>query len=440
MKRLVIAGTGSGVGKTTIATGLMAAFTAAGRDVAGFKAGPDFIDPSYHALATPRGSTNLDAFLCGEDLIAPMFVRHAAGSDIAVVEGVMGLFDGVTGTEGVASTGHVAKLIDAPVVLVVDASSMGRSVAAVVHGFTTFDPEVRIAGVIANRVGSDRHARIVRDALDRIGVPVLGAIPRDDALGVPSRHLGLIPAGERRTEAEQTVAAMGRRITNHLDLGAIERLAAAPALPARAWEPPHVDVADRPTHRPTIAVAAGAAFTFSYPEHADILRAAGAEVVLFDPVSDEHLPAETRGVVIGGGFPEQHAEALAANAPLRRQIASFRGPIVAECGGLLYLGRSLDGHDMCGVINTAATMSPRLVLGYREAEAAADSVIFSAGTKVRAHEFHRTITTPAAGANAAWHVDGRAEGFADRRLHASYLHTHWAATPSVAQRLVEAAR
>ena len=437
MSRIVVAGTASGVGKTTIATGLMAAFTAAGRDVAGFKVGPDFIDPSYHGLATPRGSTNLDAYLCGEGLIGPLFARHGAGADLAIVEGVMGLFDGVTGTDGLASTAHIAKLLDAPVVLVVDASSMGRSVAAVVHGFATFDPGLRVAGVIANRIGSQRHAQIVREALAPMGIPLLGAVPRSDDLVVPSRHLGLIPAGERREEARRAVAHMGAVVARWVDLDAIERIARTASAPAAtAWQPPSRESA----HQPVVAVAAGAAFTFSYRENIVLLEAAGAEVATFDPTVDEQLPEHTGAVVIGGGFPELHVEALSANEPLRRRIGTFQGPIVAECGGLLYAGRSLDGHPMCGVVDAHATMGPRLVLGYREAEAASDSVLWTAGEKVRAHEFHRTTTSPSAGATAAWHVNDGAEGFATANVHASYLHTHWAATPEVARRLVEAAR
>jgi cobyrinic acid a,c-diamide synthase len=353
--RLVIAGTSSGAGKTTVATGLMAAFAARGLEVAGFKVGPDFIDPSYHALATGRPGRNLDAFLSGPELIGPLFAAGAAGAGIAIVEGVMGLFDGASGRGELASTAQVAKLLDAPVVLVVDAAAVGRSVGATVHGFATFDPALRIAGVIANRVGSDRHAEIVAGALDEIGVPLLGVVRRDPGLVTPSRHLGLVPAAERDREARHLVTTLGQRLTG-LDLDALERLArTAPELHAEAWEPwGETAPADPPVR---VALAGGPAFTFLYQENLELLTVAGAELFAFDPVAGERLPAATDALYLGGGFPEVHAEALAANEPLRREIAAFAAagrPVLAECGGLLYLCRSLDGKPMCGVLDAAA--------------------------------------------------------------------------------------
>ncbi len=435
--RVVVAGTASGVGKTTVATGLMAALAARGRRVASFKVGPDFIDPSYHGVATGGTPRNLDAFLTGPDLVAPLFAHGAAGADIAVVEGVMGLFDGASGRGELASTAHVAKLLDAPVVLVVDAWGMVRSIAATVHGYRTFDPQVRIAGVIANRVGSDRHVALLTQALEGLGVPLLGALRRDAGIATPSRHLGLVPAAERVAQARATVTELDRAVAAAVDIDAVERVAAeAPPLDATPWAPPR-----RQAVVP-IAVAQGPAFTFAYSENLELLVSAGAELLAFDPTVDEHLPAGARAVYLGGGFPEVHAADLAANASLRSEVAAMAAadrPIIAECGGLLYLCRRLDGHEMCGVLDVVAEMTSRLTLGYREATAAADSVAFPAGVTVRAHEFHRTAVTPAAGVAPAWRLGDTDEGFVRGRVHASYLHTHWAATPDTATRFVLAA-
>lgn len=468
--RLVIAAPSSGSGKTTVATGLMAAFSERGLAVSPHKAGPDYIDPGYHALATGRPGRNLDSFMCGPELVAPLFAHGAAGCDLAVVEGVMGLYDGAAGRGELASTAQVAKLLRAPVVLVVDASSQSRSVAALVHGFASFDPQVRLGGVILNKVGSDRHEVMLREALEEAGMPVLGVLRRAPQVAAPSRHLGLVPVAERRRDAVASVAALADQVRAGCDLDALMALArTAPALACEAWAPEQAllprpagpDRAVRPADEdrvraepglgkgrgggPVIAVAGGAAFTFSYAEHAELLRAAGAEVVTFDPLRDEALPEGTTGLVIGGGFPEVYAPELSANEPLRKAVAAFAadgGPVAAECAGLLYLGRSLDGKPMCGVLDADARMSERLTLGYREAVAVSDSVLAAAGTRLRGHEFHRTVIEPGAGAAPAWgftHPERRVEGFVERGVHASYLHTHWAAEPSVALRFARAA-
>ena len=437
--RLVIAAPASGSGKTTVATGLMAAFAEAGLAVSPHKVGPDYIDPGYHALATGRPGRNLDAYMCGPELVAPLFLHGARNADLAVVEGVMGLYDGASGEGELASTAHVAKLLRAPVVLVVDASSQSRSVAALVHGFASWDPEVRVAGVILNKVGSDRHEELLRAALDESGVPVLGALRRDGAVGAPSRHLGLVPVAERRAEAVESVRALAARVRAGCDLEGLLALArSAPPLAAEPWDPA-VAVASN-TGRAVVAIAGGSAFTFAYAEHAELLAAAGAEVVTFDPLHDEALPPGTAGIVIGGGFPEVYAPELSANEPLRKAVAAFNGPIAAECAGLLYLSRELDGKPMCGVLDATARMSDRLTLGYREAVAVSDSVLAVAGTRVRGHEFHRTVVDPGAGLAAAWGMTRparRLEGFVQEGVHASYLHVHWAAEPSLARRFVE---
>ncbi|MGA4880207.1 cobyrinate a,c-diamide synthase [Streptomyces lydicamycinicus] len=448
--RLVIAAPSSGAGKTTVATGLMAAFAEAGLTVSPHKVGPDYIDPGYHSLATGRPGRNLDAYLCGPDRIAPLFLHGAAGADLALVEGVMGLFDGASGMGELSSTAHVAKLLRAPVVLVVDASSQSRSVAALVHGFASWDPEVRLAGVILNKVGSDRHEELLREAMDSSGVPVLGALRRDGRAGTPSRHLGLVPVAERRAEAVESVAELAARVRAGCDLEALLALArTVPELPDAAWDPaahlaPAEGAAAAP-EKPLIAVAGGAAFTFSYAEHAELLTAAGAEVAPFDPLRDEQLPPGTQGLVIGGGFPEMYAPDLSANAPLRAAVAALAAsgaPVSAECAGLLYLSRSLDGKPMCGVLPAEARMTERLTLGYREAVALRDNALAAAGTRVRGHEFHRTALEPGAGADPAWgltHPERRVEGFVAGGVHASYLHVHWAAEPSLAGRLVASA-
>ncbi|MDX3688402.1 cobyrinate a,c-diamide synthase [Streptomyces sp. NPDC094473] len=442
--RLVIAAPASGSGKTTVATGLMAAFAGRGVAVSPHKVGPDYIDPGYHALATGRPGRNLDAYMCGPDLIAPLFAHGAGGCDLAVVEGVMGLYDGASGQGELASTAQVSKLLRAPVVLVVDASSQSRSVAALVHGFASWDPEVRIGGVILNKVASDRHEALLREALDESGLPVLGVLRRAPQVATPSRHLGLVPVAERQADALDAVRAMGERVREGCDLDALLALArSAPALSDEAWEP---EGFPQEGSRPVVAVAGGAAFTFAYAEHAELLTAAGAEVAVFDPLHDEKLPSGTAGLVIGGGFPEVYGPELSANEPLRRavtELALSGAPVAAECAGLLYLARELDGRPMCGVLDASARMSERLTLGYRQAVAVADSVLAAAGTRLRGHEFHRTVLEPGAGATPAWGLlqpERRVEGFVQGGVHASYLHTHWAAEPGVARRFVERCR
>ncbi|AXI79991.1 cobyrinate a,c-diamide synthase [Peterkaempfera bronchialis] len=445
--RLVVAAPSSGSGKTTVATGLMAALAARGLAVSPHKVGPDYIDPGYHALATGRPGRNLDAFLCGPERIARLLLHGAAGADLAVVEGVMGLFDGTAGRGELASTAHVAKLLRAPVVLVVDASSQSRSVAALVHGFASWDPEVRLGGVILNRVASDRHEQLLREALEEgSGVPVLGAVRRSEAVATPSRHLGLIPAVERNAAALRAVRDMGALVDRSVDLDAVLALArSAPPLPDRPWDPAaEIAALGGPvTGRPRLALAGGAAFSFSYAEHAELLTAAGAEVVPFDPLHDEKLPGGTSGLVIGGGFPEVYAAELSANAPLRSAVAALAAsgvPIAAECAGLLYLTRSLDGHPMCGLLDADARMTDRLTLGYREAVALHDSPLAPAGTRVHGHEFHRTRCEPGSGPAPAWAWRGptgpATEGFAHGPVHASYLHLHWAGSPGIPLRLV----
>jgi cobyrinic acid a,c-diamide synthase len=437
----VIAAPATGQGKTTIAAGLMAALRAAGHEVSGHKAGPDFIDPGYHALATGRPGRNLDPHLTGEQRIVPLLLHGAAGADIAVIEGVMGLFDGRLGTDGFASTAHVAALTATPVVLVIDVARQSRTAAVVAAGLASFDPDVHVAGVVLNRAGSARNDAEIARALDRAGLPVLGALPRDEAISAPSRHLGLVPADERDASAAM-IARLGELVARHLDLDALLAVARnAPALDARPWDP-HTEVHVAGPSRPVVAMAGGRAFTFRYAETEELLRAAGCEVVIFDPVTDAALPAGTQGVYLGGGFPEVYAAELAANQPLLRDLAGAAAagvPVVAECAGLLYLARCLDESPMAGIVPATAAMTGRLTLRYPEATAACDSLLTRAGERVTGHEFHRTATVPAAGARPAWEVDGTPEGFTSATVHASYLHVHWAGHPQLAQRFADAA-
>ncbi|MGD9620476.1 MAG: cobyrinate a,c-diamide synthase [Mycolicibacterium sp.] len=446
---VVISAPASGSGKTTIATGLMGALRRAGRRVAAFKVGPDFIDPGYHALATGRSGRNLDPVLVGDELVGSLYRHGSDDADIAVVEGVMGLFDGRIGPAahiGSAAapgcTAQVAALLGAPVILVVDARGQSHSVAALLHGFATFDPSVRLAGVILNRVGSARHDEVLRQACAQVGLAVLGSIPRADELAVPSRHLGLITAVEHGVRAGAAVEAMTSLVARHVDLDAVAAVATTRVTEA-AWAPEPSAPLDAPV---TVALAAGKAFSFGYAEHAELLRAAGARVVDFDPLADP-LPADTAALVLPGGFAEQFGAELAANDLVRGQIAALaqRGaPIHAECAGLTYLVDDLDGQPMCGVLPGSASFSDTLTLGYRDAVAVAESPLHAPGDRVVGHEFHRTVVRFVGDRRPAWRYRGRAgqaveDGAVQRGVHAGYLHTHPAAHPEAIGRFVAAA-
>jgi len=439
--RLVVAGTHSGVGKTTVATGLMAAFRQRGWHVASGKVGPDFIDPGYHSVATGRPARNLDPWICGMDLMTPLAARAGEGADLLVVEGVMGLFDGAA--DGApSSTAEVAKRIDAPVVLVVDAASVSHSVAALVHGYRTWDPKVNVTGVILNRVGSDDHEAMLRAALGDSGIPVYGALRRDDSMQWRSRYLGLRPVAEDPGGVRSALDRLAEAIARSCDLEGLVRLArSAPALPTALPPAPRRVVSEKGS--PRVAVAAGAAFSFSYPDNLEALGAAGAEVVMFDPCLDEGLPARTSAVLVGGGFPELYAEALADNLPMLRSMADHhrRGGVTwAECGGLLWLARSLDGVAMAGVVDADATMAGGRVLGYRSATTTRRSPLGPAGTEIRGHELHYSATSPGGDAMVLVGRHGTTTGgFAAPNLLASYLHAHLASYPVIAEAFVSAA-
>lgn len=428
--RLVVAGTSSGVGKTTVATGIVAALARAGQHPGAAKIGPDFIDPGYHALASGRPPRNLDAWLCGAEAVAPMAARAAAGSDLLVIEGVMGLFDGASDGE-VSSTADVARVLQAPVVLVVDASAMSASVAALVHGFSTFDPAVRVAGVILNQVGSEGHEILLREALDPTGIPVLGALRRDDALRWRDRHLGLVPVAEQKAEVKTALDRLAARTAGQVDLDALRELAAsAPVLETGPVAVPSAGPAFE------VAVAAGRAFSFTYTDTVEALEAAGGVVRLFDPLADHALPPAD-GILVGGGFPEVYAPELSANtgllADLRRHVESGT-PTWAECGGLLLLAEELDGREMAGVVPARAAMTDRLTLGYRQVVTGTDSPVGPAGTAFRGHEFHYSKLEPPGNAlelSSRW---GRArEGWAGPDLLATYVHHHPGGDPSLVE-------
>ena len=442
---VVIAAPTSGSGKTTVATGLMGALRQAGHTVAPFKVGPDFIDPGYHALAAGRPGRNLDPVLVGEQLIGPLYAHGALGADIAVVEGVMGLFDGRIGlgavTPAAGSTAHVAGLLGAPVILVVDARGQSHSIAALLHGFSTFDTAIRMAGVILNRVGSARHEQVLRQACEQAGIPVLGVIPRTAELELPARYLGLVPAVEYGRRAMLAVEAMTALVAQHVDLAAVFAKAGR-----RAADPPWDAAAATGKvvgGRATVAMATGKAFSFGYAEHAELLRAAGAEVAEFDPLSDR-LPDGTDAVLLPGGFPEQFTAELAANDVVRaqiKQLAATGAPVHAECAGLIYLVSELDGHPMCGVLAGTARFTPQLKLAYRDAVAVAESPLYSVGQRVVGHEFHRTAITFTDSYQPAWvyrgqDVEAVRDGVVHAGVHASYLHTHPAAAPEAVVRFV----
>ncbi len=415
----------------------MAALAARGVRVAPAKVGPDFIDPGYHALATGRPGRNLDAWISGPQNIGGLAARAAEGADVLVVEGVMGLFDGA-GDGTPASTADVAKLIDAPVLLVVDAWAMSGSVAAIVHGYATLDPTVRVAGAILNRVGSDGHEAMLREAIAPLGIPVLGALRRDEAFLWPERHLGLVPVVEQRERVQSTLARLSASVAAACDLDAIvARARSASALDVAALARPRRVGAAR------VAVPGSAAFGFVYADNLEALEQAGADLVPFDPIEDRGLPLDIDGLYVGGGFPEVFVDALAANTALltdvRHQLA---GGLTtwAECGGLLWLARSLDGRPLAGVVPADARMTDRLTIGYRTATVRTANPVAPAGAMLRGHEFHYSTIEPAGDALSisGRHGQSRA-GFATDSLLASYVHIHLGSQPDIAERFVATA-
>ncbi|NCB76768.1 MAG: cobyrinate a,c-diamide synthase [Negativicutes bacterium] len=442
--RLVIAGTQSGVGKTTLVTGLLAALRSQGKTVQSFKIGPDYIDPGFHALASGRAAHNLDSWLVPQEKLPPLFVKAAAEADISIIEGVMGLYDG--GRQGISSTASLAKLLQAPVVLVLDAKSMGESAAAIALGFRQYDPEVWFAGVILNRVGSASHERMVREALERQNIPVLGCLHRQEDLRLPERHLGLTPVTEQALDV--VVAAMGRSVGQALDLEALCALAqTAPDLPSPAATPV------LPVRRARLGVARDEAFSFYYPESMGVLTRFGAELIPFSPLEDASLP-EVDGLFFGGGFPEMFAPQLAANASMReavRRAAASGMPIYAECGGLMYLTESLEDfsgkrYAMAQVVPARCRMEKKLqTVGYVTATLQADNLLGKSGARFQGHEFHFSSMEPLA-EPFPWAFSFEKMrtgavypgGYASPNVLASYLHLHFAGNEEAAEALVTA--
>jgi cobyrinic acid a,c-diamide synthase len=435
---IVVAGTHSGVGKTSVTLGLIGALARRGLAVQPFKVGPDFIDPLHHTRAAGRTSRNLDGWMLDPQANRACFARASAGADAAVIEGVMGLFDGSEGGSERGSTAEMAKLLGLPVVLVIDASAMARSAAALIEGFASFDPESRIAGVILNKVGGEAHAELIREALTA-GPPILGAIPRTPELTVPERHLGLhLPHEAQEGHAEQLASL----VEAHVDLEGLLEAARAerPAAPSIAGAP-------KPTAR--IALARDEAFCFYYADNLELLEQAGAELVEFSPLVDP-LPAEIDGLYVGGGYPELHAAELAANRAARgaiRELAAAGGPIYAECGGLMYLGEALELGDgtypLCGALPLSTRMPAPLKLSY--VEVATTGGLFGVGRSARGHVFHHSEISgePAVDRHHTLRTtrgDESNEGYSVGNVLASYAHLHFASEPDLARAFVDCCR
>ena len=443
---LIIAAPRSGSGKTPITLALLAALRRRGIAVRAGKSGPDYIDPAFHAAASGAPGCNLDSWAMPPALLDSIAAQASATSDIFIIESSMGLFDGIASAPGrTGASADLAARFALPVVLVLDVSGQSQSAAAVARGFATHDPRVRVAGVILNRVGSARHEEVLRHACAQVGVPVLGCLPRSAELELPSRHLGLVTAVEHGRRARVAVDAMAALVARHVDLAAVVD-AAGSHVAGPAWDPAAA-VGDTPGGHAIVAMAAGKAFSFSYAEHVELLRAAGAELVEFDPLTDT-LPDGTGAVLLPGGFPEQFTAELSANDVVRRQIkelAAAGAPIHAECAGLIYLASELDGHPMCGVLAGSARFTPHLKLAYRDAVAVTDSSLYSVGQRVVGHEFHRTAVTFTDSYQPAWVYRGSdadhdaepvRDGVVHAGVHASYLHTHPAAAPEAVVRFV----
>jgi cobyrinic acid a,c-diamide synthase len=451
--RLLIAGTGSGVGKTLMTAGLIGALRRRGLRVQPFKCGPDYIDPGWHSRAAGRPCRNLDTWMLGTPAVRDSFRRGCAGAGIAIIEGVMGLFDGARFDSGAGSAAEIAVLLQAPVLLVLSVAGSARSAAATALGFARFDPACPVAAVALNFAGSERHARGCGAAItDATGLPVLGWLPRETGLTVPERHLGLHLAAEDGS-ADAVLDAAAGAVAARFDLDALLRLAAtAPPLPAPA-PPAARGPADGPADGPILAVARDAAFAFYYQDDLDLLAAAGARLAWFSPVAGERLPPGAAGVYLGGGYPELHASALSANTGLWQDLRALhaRGaPVLAECGGFMALTEALVDaggarHPMAGLVPGETRMTPRLAaLGYREATALADTPLAGEGETLRGHEFHYSTWDRAAAPPApAWRACGTRAGaspmpagHADNGLLASYLHIPLAQRPDLADRLV----
>ncbi|GAA3402280.1 cobyrinate a,c-diamide synthase [Paenibacillus hodogayensis] len=449
MNRLVIAGTGSGSGKTTMTLGLMSALKARGCIVQGFKCGPDYIDPAYHTAVTGRPSRNLDSWMLGEEAVREVFARGSEGADISIIEGAMGMYDGKSPLSDEGSAAHISHILGAPVLLVVNVQSMARSAAAIVKGFQCLSADARIAGVIANCAGSEGHYRLVKEAIEHeCGVPVVGYLKREARIAIPERHLGLVPAIERG-ELDGFLAGLGELIAQHVDLDRLMEIAACGPVDYR----PKLFRQRAPSRGIRIAVAKDPAFHFYYPENLELLEAHGAELVYFSPLAGEKVPETAHGLYIGGGFPEEFAERLAGleqvKASVRERIEAGM-PTLAECGGFMYLTeaiRDTEGrsYPMVGLLKGEVAMQPKLAaLGYREIVGTADNFLLGDGRTARGHEFHYSAFQPGSGVNPppAYVTQGRqgtkTEGFATPNLVAGYTHIHFGSNPGLVESWIDA--
>jgi cobyrinic acid a,c-diamide synthase len=447
--RLVIAGTSSGVGKTTVTLAILAALRQRGRRVQPFKAGPDFIDPGHHTAATGRASRNLDGWMLGADLNREIFARAAADADISIIEGMMGLFDGSSPINEIGSTAEIAKQLDAPVLLVIDGSAMARSAAAMVSGYAQFDPALEVAGVLFNRVGSEGHYQLLKEAVEQhTNVAVVGYLRPDPTVTIADRHLGLVTAMERGTG--ELYDQLAKAAADTIDLDRIEYLAGSCGALAA---PPQLVKPNR-QHTVRIGVAQDQAFCFYYRENLELLEAEGAELVKFSPMNDQVLP-DVDMLYLGGGYPELHGEILAGNVAMRtavRQFGERGGTIYAECGGMMYLTqaiRDFEGrsHEMVGLFSAEAVMrKPALTLGYRTVTLAQPCILGASGVTVRGHEFHYSTLVPKGPLDYACSLSGARgdskgqDGLVLDNVLALYTHLHFSSQPQVGASLIASAR
>ncbi|MDA2932955.1 cobyrinate a,c-diamide synthase [Acidobacteria bacterium AH-259-D05] len=447
MQGLVIAGTHSGVGKTTVATGIMAALRRRGYVIQPFKVGPDYIDPSYHTGACAAPSRNLDPWLVEPAVIVEFFNKAMAGKDMAIVEGVMGLYDGASGEDELGSTAHLAKLLHLPVVLVVDASAGTRSVGACVLGFKSFDRELDLAGVILNGIASQKHLELVKPSLKKAGVRLLGYLPNNKDLALPERHLGLIPTAEGKVPRE-FFQQLAEQVEGTINLDALVSVASKASPPSGAAPlifPEHPLPA-----KTAIAVARDEAFSFYYLDSLELLESWGAELIPFSPLNDAEVPEDVEGVYIGGGFPELYAAELSQNRGMLESLqkAAKRWlPIYGECGGLMYLCESIEDQDgtmrpMAGILPVECSMKDtRLTLGYRTVRALEDNPLMKAGDLVKGHEFHlSSLKQKPQAARPAYQIldqKGRKEGFRINNVLASYIHLHLGSRKDLASKLID---
>ncbi|TCP55789.1 cobyrinic acid a,c-diamide synthase [Tumebacillus sp. BK434] len=450
--RLVIGGTGSGVGKTTLTLGLMAAMKRRGLNVQGFKCGPDYIDPTYHTAVTGRPSRNLDTWMVAPDVMREVFWRGSAGADISIIEGVMGFYDGKDPKTDQGSTAEISMLLGAPAILLVNIASMARSAAAIVKGFATLTEGVQIAGVVANQGGSAGHIKLAKTAIEQeCSLPLLGGFVRQEGIAIPERHLGLVPAIERG-ELTPLFDKLADLVEDALDVDAILNIArSAPDLAPAPGTIFGKTTAAAPVTK--IAVARDAAFNFYYQENLELLEQNGAELLFFSPLAGERVPAEADGLYIGGGFPEEFAAELAGHeavrADLKRRIEAGL-PTLAECGGYMYLCNTITDregatYEMTGLVPGSVKMQSRLAaLGYREVTALGDTFLFAKGEQARGHEFHYSTLAEEGEFPAAYFIKGlrgeKAEGYCTGQLVAGYTHLYFPSNPKIAERFVEGAK